>query len=269
MPTNLSYPLLNQPLVDPRGFLARPWQQFFEALAIRVGADRAMTNLELEEAGNVIQGTLSAQLAAQAAQLAAQTAALEAQQITEAFSPPPAPPQPVDRAPRVPPPALVTPALPLWGQEGALVRDLLGRVLSLESVGTPTTGSWTPTLKGDATAGTQGYSVQVGRYWHWQGLLFATFSLVLSSTSGMAGNVHIAGLPVASLNVTNVVHAAMFTTYDVLNFSAGYTQLTGQLESNDTRIFLVETGDNLAGQKIQAAAIAATSAVLGSILYRT
>jgi len=47
MPSNLSYPLYRQPLVDERGFVTRPWQQFLEFLFTRVGADQAFTNTEL------------------------------------------------------------------------------------------------------------------------------------------------------------------------------------------------------------------------------
>ncbi len=62
MPTNLSYPLLSQQFVDANGYLLRPWQQFFQAFFIRAGADRAMTNLELEEDVSTTRETLTTQV---------------------------------------------------------------------------------------------------------------------------------------------------------------------------------------------------------------
>jgi len=255
MPTNLSYPLLSQPLVDPRGYLARPWQQFFEALAIRVGADRAMTNLELED-----------ETSANAATAASNAAAIQAERVVQAFVGPP-------RRERVEPPFVapglprIAPAVP-FASAHALAAHLWALVASVQASLVPTVSTWTPVLEGASTAGSHTYSQQVGYYWRLGRVVLATWRLTLTAKdAAMAGNVLVTGLPVAAVNVGTVQWAASLTFVRAVNLSTGYTQVTGLVPPNTTQVQLFENGDNVNEQNIDAAAIASTTALGGTVTY--
>lgn len=47
--SELSHPLLRQPLLGPDGRLSRPWQEWFQNLFTRTGSFQALTNLDLED----------------------------------------------------------------------------------------------------------------------------------------------------------------------------------------------------------------------------
>ena len=64
-------------------------------------------------------------------------------------------------------------------------------------------GTWTPTIVGVATAGAGMYTTQVGRYTRIGNVVTAFFNLNWSAHTGV-GNMTLAGLPVASANVTNL-----------------------------------------------------------------
>lgn len=56
-------------------------------------------------------------------------------------------------------------------------------------------GSWTPTLEGSTTAGTPTYVTQTGSHNVVDGVVEAYFDVVISTNTGMVGNLKIAGLP--------------------------------------------------------------------------
>jgi hypothetical protein len=146
-------------------------------------------------------------------------------------------------------------------------RTTLG--LGLVSTETYTEGSWTPTILGATTAGTQTYSVQVGRYIRIGNLVWATFNITMSAKdAATAGDINIAGLPFTASTITNYLYGANFGSHSNITLTAGYTQLTGRGGSNSTRLALFESGSGVARLPIGAAAIVATTAINGSFVYR-
>lgn len=129
-------------------------------------------------------------------------------------------------------------------------------------------GTWTPTLIGSGTAGTQTYTAQVGRYTKIGRLVFIQGRVAISAKDGaMAGNALIGGLPFAAASVSgNVTNAAAFSAYSSINLSAGYTELGGAPDSAST-IQLFENGDNVAFQSVAVAAIGATTDIIFSASY--
>lgn len=56
-------------------------------------------------------------------------------------------------------------------------------------------GTWTPVLKGDTTAGSPTYTVRSGSYYKIGSLVYITARVTISSKGGMVGAVSIGGLP--------------------------------------------------------------------------
>lgn len=290
MPSNLSYPLLNQRLVDAQGYLARPWQQFFEALAIRVGEARAMTNLELEARTSTTAATAASNAAA-----IADASVLEAfgapptprppVPVEQLFAPPPAPRQPLAVEQLFAPPPVPRPAVPvewlfvpppsralppvfeaLFADDGPLARDLWARVGVLE--GEEAAGSWTPTLAGAVTAGSHTYTTQAGFAWKRGQLVYATCRILLSAKdAAMAGNVEIRGLPYTSRSTANIIHTWTPSLWSQVTLTANYTSLAGYVNPSQTKIELVESGSAQTALALGSAAIAATTQLIGSVVY--
>lgn len=106
------------------------------------------------------------------------------------------------------------------------------------------TGSWTPTLKGSATAGTNTYGTSVGRYYKIGQKVHARGRITLTAKdAAMAGNISIAGLPFASENITNIYAALNMGYYSNLTGMTGYG-ISGILSPNTTEISLFENGQN-------------------------
>jgi hypothetical protein len=66
-----------------------------------------------------------------------------------------------------------------------------------------TSGTWTPTIYGTTTAGTPTYTARVGTYKRIGNMVYFNAVLVISAVGGIAGNVKISGLPLASDATTN------------------------------------------------------------------
>jgi hypothetical protein len=61
----------------------------------------------------------------------------------------------------------------------------------------PVSGTWTPTLYGDTTAGSPTYTARDGYFYKIGKLVAVYFMVQLSAKGGMAGNVSVGGLPFA------------------------------------------------------------------------
>jgi hypothetical protein len=92
------------------------------------------------------------------------------------------------------------------------------------------TGTWTPTISGQTTAGTQTYTTQIGNYNRTSNLVTIQFAVIWSDSSG-TGNIVLSGLPYS----TNVASNGVFTVFDgtlsITNavaglFSAGNPRIT-------------------------------------------
>ena len=111
-------------------------------------------------------------------------------------------------------------------------------------------GTWTPTLT-FATAGDLNvvYSVRIGNYQkigNWVRCMFVAAVSTWTHTTA-AGNLHITGLPYTSKTETNSAHVGALSASGV-NFTAGYTMVVTYLISNDTKLLVVESGDNVGNQ---------------------
>lgn len=65
----------------------------------------------------------------------------------------------------------------------------------------PEGGSWTPTLYGEAAAGLPVFNTASGTYYKVGRLVYLYGLIQISNRGGMAGNVHIGGLPFAFVNL--------------------------------------------------------------------
>ena len=134
------------------------------------------------------------------------------------------------------------------------------------------TGSWDPVLAGSSTAGTQGYDVQLGRYFYSSAIqrCWVDFMIELNAKDGTtAGNLRITGLPYTVLNVTGYRPVAhLFYSNLDLNVGAARYTAVGLGSENTTRIDLVEIGDNVANAALTDADFGATTVIRGSMNYR-
>jgi hypothetical protein len=101
-------------------------------------------------------------------------------------------------------------------------------------------------------------------------VVMATFTLTMTAKdAATAGNIRINGLPFTVTNLTNLLHGCALATFSNITLSAGMTQLTGRAGANTTRIELFENGSGAANLPIAAAAVAATTNIAGTVVYRT
>lgn len=129
---------------------------------------------------------------------------------------------------------------------------------------------WTPTIVGQTTPGTQTYTEQYGRYMVVGNWVLIEGRVELSAKGGtMAGNVNIGGLPVTSASSGVNAGAVSLSRYNNVDISAGYAQLGLQSVPASKTLLLVESGDNVAGQVVGAAAVSNTTALHFGGWYRT
>lgn len=143
---------------------------------------------------------------------------------------------------------------------------------NLLSAGTSTvdgvkSGTWTPVMEGDATAGTQTYNNQYGWYRKDGDLVTAGFYIRLASKdAATAGSLRVGGLPFMSANTTDQYGGAIITQYKI-DLDAGYSQLGLQVAPNTTKAALIENGDNVAASTIAAANLLADTNIMAVITY--
>jgi len=130
------------------------------------------------------------------------------------------------------------------------------------------TGTFTPVLAGEATAGTNTYSIQTG-YYHRNGkMVHCDISLVLTAKdSAMAGTVRIIGLPFASKNAANRISSVSIGMAGYINFGTGYTQLMGYITANNIGITLIKAGSNVNIAYLQSSDITNTTLLRVSFDY--
>jgi len=131
-------------------------------------------------------------------------------------------------------------------------------------------GTWTATLAGSGTAGTQTYGTQIGRYIKIGKCVLFNASIVLSAKdAATAGNMRIAGLPFTSVTVSGARWPCAIDNADLwdLNVGAGRYSMAASVGSNTTVITLTEQGDNVASAALTEADFAATSAIAVSGHY--
>jgi hypothetical protein len=130
-----------------------------------------------------------------------------------------------------------------------------------------TIGNWTPTLIGTTTPGTQTYSVQVGKYARVGRLVYVTGTITLATTTGMVGNVIIAGLPANSITGTGISQGVAIGQHSNITLAAGYTQLTGATTSGNSNVQLGQAGSGVPQIAIDASAVIAGTSIAFSSTY--
>tara|TARA_Y100000310_G_scaffold113816_1_gene112272 strand:+ start:1570 stop:3057 length:1488 start_codon:yes stop_codon:yes gene_type:complete len=134
-----------------------------------------------------------------------------------------------------------------------------------------TKGSWTPVFAGSSTAGTQTYTRQVGRYTKIDNLIMCGFDCILSAFDGAtSGNMFMTGLPFTVENVGFIRYGAAFAEVRNINIDTGggYSFITGGAVENTTTMQIFEAGDAINRAAITHADFAATSALIGVVMYR-
>lgn len=126
--------------------------------------------------------------------------------------------------------------------------------------------SYTPTLAGDSTAGSNTYTTQVGRYCRIGPLVVVQFNVVLATKdAAMAGNIYVS-IPVAAASVTSLFGAGA-VYHSGITLSAGYTQIAMLISQGTSRAFMYKNGSGAAGAFIVAADVAGTAQVVGTFAY--
>ena len=131
-------------------------------------------------------------------------------------------------------------------------------------------GTFTPTLAGSTTAGTQTYSYNVGLYTKVGRVVHFQVAILLTAKDGTtAGNLQINGLPFTS-NATANAHASVTVGLaQLITLTAGYTDYVGVIAPNTTVVLLQQAGSAQVAANLAAAAFGATSAVYVSGSYMT
>ena len=130
-------------------------------------------------------------------------------------------------------------------------RELMAQLKT--ALGTVSEGTFTPTLRGSATAGTQTYSYQVGAYRRVGNVVHFSVNILLTAfDAATAGSLQIAGLPFTARNTTNMNTPVAVGKWK-FNIDAGYTCVVAEVTANSTVVQIGEGGDNVAISNLIAA----------------
>jgi hypothetical protein len=125
-------------------------------------------------------------------------------------------------------------------------------------------GTFTPTLKGGTTAGSNTYATQSGNYYKIGNLCFFSIHVALSAKdAAMAGIIYFGGLPfnfafISAISISRAVNTA---------FPAGFTQLAIKSLASNPNLFLEAIGSSQATAAISAANISNNSEFIISGCY--
>jgi hypothetical protein len=126
-------------------------------------------------------------------------------------------------------------------------------------------GTWTPTISGSVTAGTQTYSNQTGRYTKIGRLVFCEFRVTMTAKDATtSGIMRVSGLP---FTVGALIGGLAVGVCANVDFTAGFTQFAAIPIGGGTALSCTQIADNAALTDLQAAAISATTDVAGSVFY--
>lgn len=131
-------------------------------------------------------------------------------------------------------------------------------------------GSWTPSLKGGATAGTPTYASRSGYYLRRERLVIAWFALQLSSVGGMTGGVLLTPLPVAPSDNFAIGFAGALSLFDGVTLPSPAVTLGVRTRggSNDDAQFIT-MGDGASAGTLQASALANDARLQGVLMYES
>jgi len=132
---------------------------------------------------------------------------------------------------------------------------------------TPFTGTWTPTIAGATTPGTQSYAVQEGWYCKIGKLVIAQCRITLSANSGGAGAATIGELPFTAQNVANSHGASPIGAIGGVAHASGFTQFHATVNPNATNATLTESGSNQAITAVPITNVGAAADLIVTFLY--
>lgn len=118
-----------------------------------------------------------------------------------------------------------TSTLPAWSATPSVTSITLGGGSALNAY---QSGTWTPTMVGQSTAGTTTYTVQSGIYVKIGLIVLVNFNVKGTLGSTYAGNFLMGGLPFAQ-NGTNGCDGIVFEYTGNLSYGTGYTTLFAQV----------------------------------------
>ena len=117
---------------------------------------------------------------------------------------------------------------------------------------TPFTGTWTPTIFGASSAGSQTYSAQVGTYVKIGVMVFAQCRMTLTSNSGSSGAATIGGLPFAPTTAASSYWPLGIGFIDGVAHATSYNQFSGVVSiSTAKQALLLENGSNIVHASVQ------------------
>ena len=132
-------------------------------------------------------------------------------------------------------------------------------------------GSWTPRIGGNGTAGTQTYSVQVGRYIRKGSEITAWGRAVMTAKDpATSGGISVLDLPYPLSNVSNLLPPLKFGEASYINSpAAGLSQFSGFGVNNTSRADLYMLGTSANSRALPVASLTGTTAITFEIIYRT
>lgn len=147
---------------------------------------------------------------------------------------------------------------------GLSLRDIIYAV----NQSAPQTGTWSPGISADGTAGTATYDHRYGRY-TLQGQEVSVWGDVeiTNWTGSPAGNFRVHGLPFIHEN-GNPETVCVVSAHSGINLSTGYTQVVGVIQTNSQNVRFYEVGDNVTAQLVQASQVATAARVKLFARYR-
>jgi hypothetical protein len=128
-------------------------------------------------------------------------------------------------------------------------------------------GTWTPTVEGSTTAGTQTYTWQHGKYTKIGNKVILNFSVRVATTASMAGNVVIGGLPFTGVaGQINAGGAAINTWGNLANNS--YVFMSGTVAASAAVLLLTgATAATTSTGNVAVNSITGGSFIDGTITY--
>lgn len=128
------------------------------------------------------------------------------------------------------------------------------------------TGTWTPTLAGDGTAGSPTYSVQLGQVVNTLHSWTAYFTVGITAVGGMTGNLTIPNVPFQQPNPPNANLCAVVVSFmQGITLTTNYTVLTGNAVRGTSTVLFTQHGSGQTSVSLPISGVAATSQIGGSI----
>lgn len=134
-----------------------------------------------------------------------------------------------------------------------------------------TTGTWTPTLTGSGTAGSQTYLVQYGNYVKTGVNVVATFEVRLKSFTA-TGNVLLTDLPFSSANTNGgnaTAGVCSIGFYQGFTFAASNTQISAQIRPNGTTADVYTGGSGAGAASQDFASLTSNAYLTGTCSYQS